>query len=347
MSKKRVVVIAPGRGTYTANELGYLQNNEKFKPFLKTIDTERKIQNQLTVREMDSMPKFKRRLHTLGENAAALIYACSMADFFQINRDKFEIVASAGNSMGWYTTLSTASATNPENAIKVVNTMGSMMKDKIIGGQIVYPILNDDWTINHEREAEVFHFLKEINLEKDIEAYLSIRLGGNLVLGGNEKAIKVLLEKLPPVKIGEVEYPFQLINHAAFHTPVLNKTSEKALSLFSKDFFGKPQIPMIDGRGKIWYPHSSDLNELYQYTFGHQVKDFYDFSKSIEVAVKEFAPDHLVLLGPGSNLGGSIAQVLIDMNWLGLKSKEDFIRMQKENPFLISMGREDQKRLIL
>ena len=63
--------------------------------------------------------------------------------------------------------------------------------------------------------------------------------------------------------------------------------------------------------------------------------------------MKEFAPDHIILLGPGDTLGGGIAQALIGIGWLGMTSKADFVARQRENPFLLAMGRDDQRRLVI
>lgn len=37
-----------------------------------------------------------------------------------------------------------------------------------------------------------------------------------------------------------------------------------------------------------------------------------NFSKAIEVAIKELAPDKLIIFGPGATLGGAVAQSFID-----------------------------------
>ena len=85
---------------------------------------------------------------------------------------------------------------------------------------------------------------------------------------------------------------------------------------------------------------------MYRYTLDHQVRKTYDFSKGIEVALKEFAPDCLILLGPGSTMGGAIAQILIQHNWHQLETKEDFIQLQQNDPYIYSLGLEQQRRII-
>lgn len=340
MKKERVVVICPGRGTYTKETLGYLKKfrphlNPFISPFINRLDEKRKDLGALTLTELDDAPSFKPQLHTKGENASVLIYACSYADYLNLDSERFEVVAVTGNSMGWYSALAVAGALSIDSAFTVINTMGSMMKDQLIGGQIIYPLVDENWHILPERKFLVENEIKTVNQIADCKAYVSIVLGGYLVIGGNQKALDLLLKVLPKIE----NYPFQLINHAAFHTPLLESTSKKALSELPVELFTRPSLPLIDGRGHIWQDYSTDLIELHQYTFGHQVTEAYDFTKAITVSLKEFCPDRLILLGPGNTLGGSIGQILIENKWLDIQSKTDFTERQKVNPFLISLGR--------
>jgi hypothetical protein len=73
----------------------------------------------------------------------------------------------------------------------------------------------------------------------------------------------------------------------------------------------------------------------------------YNFSKAVEVAIKEFAPDELVILGPGATLGGAVAQSLIKHQWLAMNNKSDFIARQKESPYILSMGLPAQRKMVL
>jgi [acyl-carrier-protein] S-malonyltransferase len=138
-----------------------------------------------------------------------------------------------------------------------------------------------------------------------------------------------------------------LAGHAAFHTTFMQGASDKALSLWPAARFNQPQLPLIDGRGQIWPNFGSDLAALQRYTLQHQVCQTYDFSKALQVAVKEFAPQHIILLGPGASLGGAVAQSLIEINWQGLSSKQDFIAAQQsEPPYVLSMGITEQRLLL-
>lgn len=344
-SKQRVVVICPGRGTYNKEELGYLQRLHSDKTeIIEIIDDFRDSKGQVKVAELDAMKQFNIKLHTVGENASALIYACALADFQAINKDAFDIVAVTGNSMGWYIGLAVAGALAPPQAIELINTMGSMMTNGLVGGQMIYPIMNDDWQTDTETKQKVMQLLVKVNESIDCEVYVSIELGGYIVFGGNKAGLKALAQLLPVI---QDRYPMNLFNHAAFHTPLLKEISEQAKQLMSAEMFSAPIIPLIDGSGKIWQPYSCDIQQLYNYTLDTQVVTPYNFSKAIEVAIKEFAPDKLIILGPGATLGGAVAQSLIAHQWLGLTKKSDFIHQQKMDPYILSMGLSEQRKQVV
>ena len=64
------------------------------------------------------------------------------------------------------------------------------------------------------------------------------------------------------------------------------------------------------------------------------------------MALKEFCPDLLVLLGPGNSLGGVVGQILIDNKWKGLESKKDFLDLQASDPFMLSVGIPEQRKIL-
>lgn len=343
--KQRALVICPGRGTYNKEELGYLHRyHQERLGILTEIDKQRSELNQPTVSALDAAENYNLKQHSAGENASSIIYACAKADFMQINRERFEIAAITGNSMGWYITCAVADSLSPGYGAHLINTMGSMMVDGLIGGQSIYPIVDDDWVASPILEKHVSEAIAAINRIEGCELYVSIRLGGYVVFGGNDKALKLLPEYLPNIND---TYPMRLFNHAAFHTPLLDGIAKKAQSLMQSDIFAKPTIPMVDGRGNIWQPYSCNEKALHRYTLGTQVKDVYDYSKAIEVSIKEFAPDKIIILGPGATLGGATAQVLIKHNWYDLHSKADFIQRQKTDPVILSMGMPGQRELVI
>lgn len=344
-NKKRAVVVCPGRGTYNKDELGYFHRYHSDKMnLLDTVDSYRAQQQQITIAELDKADAYNMRQHTAGENASALIYACAMGDFLSINQDEFEIVAVTGNSMGWYIALAVAQALNSENSIHLINTMGSMMKNGLIGGQVIYPLVDDNWCWDSAKESEISAIVSELNQREGVEIYTSIKLGGFIVFGANAAGLTALENTLPPL---DNRYPMKLFNHAAFHTPLLKDTSEKALQELPASLFQTPCLPLIDGRGHIWQPYATDTSQLHDYTLAHQVYEHYDYTTAVQVAVKEFAPDNLIILGPGATLGGATAQSLIQLDWQNISDKSSFIERQKSEPFILAMGMEEQRKLVV
>ena len=339
-----VLVVCPGRGTYGKAELGYLK---RFHPrqdaLIARFDALRAERGQPTITELDGAERFSPAVHTRGDVASPLIFAASYLDFLAIDRCRFEIAGVTGNSMGWYTTLAVAGAVGPEDGFRIIDAMGENSQAGEDGGQVLVTLVDEDWQQIDGLREEVLGLVAAIGSRKDCRLYVSIELGGMVVLAGNEAGLAALLAEAPPTPARE---PLRLVNHGPFHTPLMAASSERALAQLPADWFASPGSPMVDGRGQIWRPFASPARALHDYTFVHQILEPYDFTRALQVAVKEYAPDRIVLLGPGDTLGGAIAQALIAVEWRGLRSKLDFQEMQAADPFLIAMGREDQRALV-
>lgn len=336
--RKAAVAVCPGRGTYTKAELGYLVRHHRDRvDLLQMLDEYRRAKGQTPVSVLDSAPAFSPQ-HSTSVNASPLIFGCSYADFVAINSDAYEIVAIIGNSMGWYTALACAGAVSAADGLNIVNTMGTLMHKHGVGGQIVCPVVEDDWRPAPARRAAVIELVGRL-ARAGANLHVSIDLGGMLVLAGDDSALAAAVDVLP--KVGR--YPMRLIHHAAFHTPLLAHIASEARRALPPALFGAPTVPLVDGRGVIWRRFASTPEALWDYTLGAQVTGTYDFAAAIRVSVREFAPDVLIVLGPGDSLGGSVAQSLIAIDWRGLSEKADFSRCQTTAPVLLAMGRPEQR----
>jgi acyl transferase domain-containing protein len=342
--KQRVVVVCPGRGTYNAPEWGYLKRHHADKgALLESFDDYRRQHQQPTLTELDQDKAYSLKLHSRGDHASGLIYACAYADFLDIDQDRYEIVAVTGNSMGWYISLAIAGALDAQKGLHLVNTMGGLMQERLIGGQLLIPWVDDDWRPDWDARARYLALADEICKSGEGQAYLSIDLGGMMVFGADTPGMAALNRGLPK----KDHFPMRLPNHAAFHTPLQEPVREMAKEALGPALFGRPEIPLIDGRGHIWSPWSTDHKALWDYTLSHQLTQPYDFSAALRVAVREFAPDKLIILGPGTTLGGAVAQSLILSNWQDLDSKAAFKQRQEDNSLIVSMGMPEQRPIVL
>ncbi|MEK6216716.1 MAG: ACP S-malonyltransferase, partial [Boseongicola sp.] len=141
-------------------------------------------------------------------------------------------------------------------------------------------------------------------------------------------------------------FPMRLPNHAAFHTSMQAPVAAEGQSALPASLFGQPKLTMIDGRGAFWHPYASSLEPLRDYTLRHQVVKPYDLAAAISVAARELMPDLFIVLGPGNTLGGAVAQSLIRCHWRGWSSKADFQTAQMTQSRLLSMGLDEQRRLV-
>ncbi|QUD86156.1 hypothetical protein [Phenylobacterium montanum] len=338
---KTAVVVCPGRGVYNKTELGYLARHHAGRAALFAgFDEERRRLGQETLADLDGAKTYSVARHTRGDNASALIFSATLADFMAIDRGEIQIVAVTGNSMGWYSALACAGALSPEAGFKVANTMGALMQESLIGGQLIYPFVGEDWVPDMARKAELLALTAEIGARPGHVLTLSIDLGGMLVLAGDEAGLSAFEAAVPPV---QGRFPMRLSNHAGFHSHLQAPVAEKGRAALPASLFGQPAVPLVDGRGAVWQPGATDPAALWDYTLGHQITETYDFTKAIENAAREFAPDIFIVTGPGATLGGAIAQSLILSGWRGLGSKADFQARQATAPLLISMGMEEQR----
>ena len=342
---RTAVIVCPGRGTYNRPELGYLKRHHADKTgLIAMLDRYRGARGQPLISDLDGAERHTVGTYSRGDNASPLIYGCAYADFLAIDRGKIDVVAVTGNSMGWYIALACAGALSAEGGMDVVNTMGTLMHEHLTGGQVVYPLVDEAWREIAGRRAELMGLLAELNGRSDCSLHVSIELGGMLVLAGNDAGLDALEERLPRL---DARFPMRLANHGAFHTPLLAPIARMGQEALPQALFAQPAIPLVDGQGSTWFPGATDLGGLRDYTLGHQVTRTYDFTRAIQASVKEFAPDCLVVLGPGNLLGGAVAQSLVAIDWQGLGSKADFAARQAADPVLLSMGMEEQRARVL
>ncbi len=342
--KLAALVVCPGRGTYNKAELGYLRRHHPDKVALVAgIDRLRSARGEETVSALDGAERFSVATYSRGDIASPLIFTSSYADYLDIDADRYRIAAVTGNSMGWYTSVACAGAVDAEGGFRIIDAMGEHSQRGEAGGQILLQLVDDDWRPVPGLREQVLELVETIGRRPGCALFVSIELGGMVVLAGNEQGLAALLAEAPPIPGRE---PMRLANHGPFHTPLMQESSDRALASLPAELFGSPAVPMVDGRGHIWRPHASAREALWRYTFTTQILETYDFTRAIQVAVREFAPDRIILLGPGDTLGGAIAQSLIAIGWQGLESKGDFQERQQRDPLLLSMGRPDQREAV-
>ena len=52
------------------------------------------------------------------------------------------------------------------------------------------------------------------------------------------------------------------VSHAAFHTPMQEPVAAQGRAALPRDLFGQPDLPLVDGHGRVWWPGASDVQAL-------------------------------------------------------------------------------------
>jgi malonyl CoA-acyl carrier protein transacylase len=328
----RALVLCPGRGSYTEKTLRSLPEKH---PWIGRAEALRREYGLLSLVELNRAAKFDAKVHLAPVNASALIWLVSMLDCEAAGREH-EIAAVAGNSMGWYTALAVAGALDFDDGFRLMQELAILQQEHAGGGQILFPQVDEQW----RRDATLVGALEEALASSQGEAFHSIRLGGQAVLAGSEAGIAHLLRTLPKVKLGHNAYPMRLVGHGPYHTPLVQPVADKARVQLARLAYRKPRLTLIDGSGKRHSPWSASPEALRDYTLGPELTTPYDVTLSVRIGMREYAPDRIVLPGPGNPLGSICGQILIEEGWRGLHSRADFDALQASgNSIVQSMRR--------
>ena len=329
------MLVLPGRGAYTSARLGSLTRDH---PLINAAEAIRAGYELPSLRELDAAPHFDPPIHLRPANASALIYLISTMDVETARRDH-DVVVATGNSLGWYTALTVAGALSFDDGFRLIQEVSLLQEEPIAGGpggQVIYPLTDADWRPDPEFQSAVANALRAGNGE----VHVSLDLGAYAVLAGTEAGVARLLADLPAVNVGERRYPLRLALHGPYHSPLAAPVAAAARDRLADLAWSSPQMSLVDGRGARWSPWSTDPLALRDYTLGEQVTTQYRFATSLRVALREWAPEVMVLPGPGNSLGAICAQVVVAEGYRGIRSRADFEAAQRgSTPLVLSMGR--------
>ena len=338
--KARAVLVCPGRGSYSASSLGSLPPAH---PWVKRAEQLRSRYGLEPLLELDHSPTFDPRRHLLPVHASPLIFLSSMLDAETAAADH-QLTAVVGNSMGWYTALAVSGALHFDDAFRLVQEMAILQQEPLPaggpGGQVIYPLANLAWQADSQLRDAVAAALARSATPDSGRVYHSIDLGAYAVLAGDEDGVASLLAGLPSTKLGDRLFPFRLAFHGPYHTPLVAHVAEKAQRQLAGLNWRAPAATLVDGRGARWTPWSTDPAALRDYTLGAQVTTPYGFATSLRVALREEAPEVLVLPGPGNSLGGICGQIVVAEGYRGIRTRDAFEVAQRSGaPMVLSTRR--------
>jgi [acyl-carrier-protein] S-malonyltransferase len=339
MDRPRSVLVCPGIGSYGSSSLGSLPPDHPAVEAAEAIRVQYGLEPLLA---LDGAERLEPSRHLRPANAAALSFMATLLDAERAMADH-RLVAIVGSSLGWFSALAVAAALPFEDAFRLMQEVALLREREAMdgagAGQVIYPLAGPDWRPSPDLEAAVLDVLADGG-DSEHRIFPSIDLGSFAVLAGDAAGVARLLDRLPPVKIGAREYPLRLALQGPDHSPLAEPVAEAAADRLSGLRWQPPAITLIDGRGARWTPWAADPGELRDYTLGEQLTEPYRFATSLHVALREYAPELLVLAGPGNTLGSIVASVAVTEGYRGLRSRAAFgAAQQSSQPLVLSMGR--------
>jgi hypothetical protein len=291
------------------------------------------------ISEIDRAERFTPALHLRAANAWPLTFLVSLLDAERI-ADDHEVVVVVASSTGWYTALTASGALGFDDGFRLVQQMAlaaeEPLDDDAAAAELVYPLIDDAW----ERDEGRGRVIDEAVAEAGAGAARALELGSFSVVAGTTSAVDRVNAALPPVTMGGRDYPLRLASADAWHTPLRARSAAAAAERLGGLAWDRPKVTLVDGRGTRFTPFSTDPSRLAQQTLLEQADAPYDFARAFRVALREYAPDVVLLPGPGATLGTACAQLIVAEGYRGIRSRTELEAVQAgPSPLLLSMRR--------
>lgn len=337
--RPRSVLVCPGIGSYGAGSLGSLPVDHPAVRAAEAIRLEYGLEPLL---DLDRAEQIDPPRHLRPANAAALAFVSTLLDAERAMADH-NLIAIIGSSMGWFSSIAAAAALPFEDAFRLVQEVALLREqaaaDPAAGGQVIYPLSGPDWERSADLEAAVIDVLADEGAGER-QVFESIDLGNFVVLAGNQAGVARLVERLPAVKAGTRQFPLRLAAQGPDHTPLAEDVAEVATDRLAGLRWQRPATTLIDGRGVRWTPWGTDPAALRDYTLGAHLTAPFRFATSLRVALREYAPELVVLAGPGGTLGSIVGGLVVGEGYRGLRTRAAFeAAQQSSRPVVLSMGR--------
>ncbi len=327
-ARSRTVLILPDLGPHGDHHRGRLPTDHAM---LRQADELRTKLGLTPLSKLDGP-------QVLPINAWALGYLVGLLHAESARQDH-ETVAVLASSRGWCTALAAAGVLSFADGLRIVHEMAlaeqAALAGAAHGGQVIYPLTDTAWRPDATLQAAVHAAL----IAAHGQAQSSIELGGYAVLAGSERGVESLLTSLAPMPVGARHYPLRLALRGPHHSsfaPVIEEPARQAIAHLD---WNAPQTTLIDGFGMRHTPWSTDPAELRDYTLDELPTATYRFATSLHVALREYAPEMLILPGPGRSLAPICGQVMVAEGYAGLRSRQAFEAAQRHSPIILSMDR--------
>jgi hypothetical protein len=248
-------------------------------------------------------------------------------------REDHEIVAVLGSGAGWYAALACAGVLSEEAAVRISRVLVAMSAAGPAASRVIYPLTDAAW----RPDARLRSDLEAAIAAGDGEVRLSVDLGGYAMVDGSPAGIEALIAALPAVRAGDRHYPLRLPSRAAVPAPLAAGLDDRLRDEVAEIRWQMPNVTVIDGRGVRHTPWSADPVALRDYTLEARPTETDDVASAVRVALREQAPDAIVVAGRGGILGAVCGQLVVAEGYHAIRSRHAFVEAQRRRPIVLSM----------
>jgi [acyl-carrier-protein] S-malonyltransferase len=248
-------------------------------------------------------------------------------------REDHQVVAVLGSGIGWYAALAFAGVLSLADAHGFVRELAAVsVEHDSATGHLVFPLTDAAWRPDGHLHAA----LDQVMATMDGDTHESIDLGSYALLTGTAAGIGRLTAMLPAVSVGNQRYPLRLPQRPPLHTPLASPLIDPLHKRVAGMDWRTPQLTLIDGRGVRRTPWSTDLDALRADSFDGLLETS-RFATAVRVALREYAPDVLVVPGKGGILATVCGQLIVAEGYQGIRSRRAFLDVQRRRPIVLSM----------
>lgn len=312
----RAVLVLPPGG-YTASSRGSLAGAS---PRIDEADAVRHASGLPSLRELDGAAQFDPAIHGQPIHAMPLAYLIAVLQA-EAAQQEHEAVAVVAEPAGWSAALVIAGVLSFVDGLRLVHELAAVEQQSATVGQVVYPLTDAAWRPQPALRAALDAALGEV----DGEASGLLDLGAFALLAGEAPTVDTLLAALRPVQVGDRRYPRRLAAAGHWLAALPPSVIEHATGLEWR----RPRTTLIDGRGTRQTPWSADPAELRDYTLVAMRGQAFSFAAAMRVALREYAPDVVLLLGPGRSPASAVGQLVVAEGYHGLRTRATYEANQR------------------
>lgn len=258
-------------------------------------------------------------------------FRTTLEDVRTARRDH-DVVAALASGAGWYAALAGAGVLAADDAEQLLGAVGEACRAIPATGQVVFPQSDAAWRPDPRLAAALEGGLAL----GDGQISRAVDLGPYAILTGTPAGIELLTSALPAISVGERRYPLVLPPRPALHTPLAGDAAEQVRRTATRLDWHMPELTMVDGRGIRHTPWSASPAALREATLD-QLLDTERFGTALRLALREYAPDLIVVCGRSAILPTVCGQLVVAEGYRGIRSRRAFVEAQRRRPLVLSM----------